>query len=66
MAQHHFMALLVTPEHKVAPRVKARLRTAKMDAFMSKINASPRYEVETVAASMSEALAAARAKTQVA
>jgi hypothetical protein len=64
MAQHHFMASLLATEHKVVPNVKARPRTAKMDAFMAKVNASPRYEVEAVAASMSEALAAARARAK--
>ena len=48
----------VNPERKAVPSVKAqpRPRTAKMDAFMAKVHANPRYEVENVAASMSAAL----------
>jgi hypothetical protein len=66
MAKQHFMAFLAAPERKAVPSVKAqpRPRTAKMDAFMAKVHANPRYEVENVAASMSAALDAARARAK--
>ncbi len=66
MVKHHLMASLGAPERKTAPSVEEqpRPRTAKMDAFMARLHTKPRYEVENVAASMSAALEAARARAK--
>lgn len=62
MLKFHFTGTYEVPQCKKAVPAPLRHRTVEMDKFVSTIHNSSRYDVENVAVSVRQALAAARSR----
>lgn len=62
MLKFHFAGTYEAPQREKAAPAPLRRRTVEMDKFVSTVHDSSRYDVENVAASVRQALAAARSR----